>query len=401
MFQHLQTKPTDALLGLMVAFRNDPRASKIDVGVGVYRDEQGNTPVMKAVKEAETRLLATQQSKTYVGMIGDAHYNAAMQAMVAGPMVEPLGGRLRSVQTAGGCAALRALADLIAFTRPEATVWLSDPTWINHGPLIGAARLKLDKYPYFDVKRQAVAFDAMMACLKERGPNDVVLLHGACHNPTGADLTSDQWQQIAELAVERGFLPFIDLAYQGLGRGVDHDADAVRILAAKVPEMLVAVSCSKSFGIYRERVGSAMVIGANDSAAQNMLDHVLTLIRGSYSMPPDHGANAVQLVLTTPELKKMWFDELEGMRVRIAELRTALSNEFRSVTETPKYDYIAKQYGMFSLLALTPVQVDQLRETFGIYMPSDGRTNIAGLNTSQIKPFVRAVVEVTGVKVAA
>jgi aspartate/tyrosine/aromatic aminotransferase len=391
MFQVLQPRPTDALLGLMAAFREDPRSHKIDVGVGVYRDDHGNTPVMWAVKEAEKRLLQTQQSKTYLGMLGDQAFNASMIQLVAGPMVATLGGRIRSVQTTGGCAALRALADLIAFTKPDATVWLSDPTWINHGPLIGAARLKLARYPYFDAVSQKVKFDEFMAHLETLGSNDVVLLHGACHNPTGADLTSAQWHSIADAAVRRGFLPFVDLAYQGLGLGMDADADAVRILAAKVPEMLVAVSCSKSFGIYRERVGSAMVIGSDATSSQTMLDHVLTLIRGNYSMPPDHGAATVQTVLAAPDLNKAWRDELEGMRVRIEGIRNALSERFRVTTDSRKFDHIAHQKGMFSLLSLTPSHVKRLREEHAIYMPDDGRTNVAGLNMSQVQPFVSAV----------
>jgi aspartate/tyrosine/aromatic aminotransferase len=394
MFQVLQARPTDALLGLMTAFRNDARIQKIDVGVGVYRDEQGNTPVMAAVKAAELKLFHAQNSKTYLGMLGDQAFNASMIQMVAGPCTATLGGRIRSVQTTGGCAAVRALSDLIAFTKPEATVWLSDPTWINHGPLIGAARLKLDRYPYFDVATQQVQFDAMMSHFETLGSNDVVLLHGACHNPTGADMTSEQWEQIAKVAARRGFLPFIDLAYQGLGRGVDHDADAVRILSAHVPEMLVAVSCSKSFGIYRERVGSAMVIGANDQSSQIMLDHVLTLIRGNYSMPPDHGAATVQTVLSTPELRQSWSTELEEMRVRIASLREVLSAKFREQTDSTRFDHIAKQLGMFSLLGLSVAQVTALREQHAIYMPDDSRTNIAGLNSRQVEPFVNAVVSV-------
>lgn len=395
MFEQLPSKPTDALLGLMAAFRQDARVEKIDVGVGVYRNEQGDTPIMRAVKEAEKRLLTSQQSKTYVGMLGDASYNASMLQLIAGPLLSRLGGRIHTVQTAGGCAALRSLADLVACIRPDATVWMSDPTWLNHAPLMHAARLSIKTYPYFDVRKQAVDFDGMLACLKQRGPQDIVLLHGACHNPTGVDLSDDQWRQVADVAVNRGFLPFVDLAYQGLGRGIEEDAAAVRILASVVPEMLVAVSCSKSFGVYRERVGSAVVIGATAVAAKNMLDQMLTLIRGNYSMPPDHGANVVQLVLNTPDLKAMWLEELETMRVRIASLRTALVKQFQLATQTNQYDYIAQQYGMFSILGLESHQVIQLREKFGIYMPADSRTNIAGLKASQIPHFVKCVMEVT------
>ena len=395
MFETLESRPTDALLGLMAAFKSDSRPNKIDVGVGVYRDEYGLTPVMKAVKEAETQLLHSQQSKTYVGLMGDAQFNAAMIELVAGPQAKALGGRIRAVQTTGGCAALRALADLIGSTKPNAKVWLSNPTWINHLPLIGAARLSLAQYPYYDAATHSVDFAAMMDCLSKLGPSDVVLLHGGCHNPTGADLTIEQWGQIADVAVAKGFLPFVDFAYQGLGQGIAADALGVQTLAAKVPEMLLAVSCSKSFGIYRERVGSAMVIGANAPATQNMLDQVLTLIRGNYSMPPDHGAAAVQMVLNNPDLKVIWQDELNRMRDRIQGLRESLADSFRRQTATSAYDYIAKQFGMFSLLGLSVAQVVTLREQFGIYMPNDSRTNIAGLNSNQIDSFVLAIAQVT------
>ncbi len=396
MFDHLQVRPTDALLGLMAAYRADPRPTKIDVGVGVYRDESGQTPVMKAIKQAEEQLFKTQHSKTYLGMLGEPLFNSAMLELVLGEgLLKSLGGRVKGVQTTGGCAALRALADLIATTKPNATVWLSQPTWVNHAPLIGAARLKLDSYPYFDANTQSVDFEAMVAKLKTLGSDDVVLLHGACHNPTGADLSLNQWQQIADLAKLRGFLPFVDLAYQGLGLGMDQDAQGVRLLAEQLPEVLVAVSCSKSFGIYRDRVGCAMVIGSNDTATQNMMDHLLTLIRGNYSMPPDHGAACVQMILNTPALRTVWSDELTLMRNRITQLRAGLSKGLREASGTQRYNYIERQLGMFSLLGLNSTQVVRLRDEFGIYMPADSRTNIAGLNTSQIAPFVKAVLSVS------
>ncbi len=395
MFSTLQARPTDALLGLITAFKNDTRSQKIDVGVGVYRDELGQTPVMRAVKSAEAQLLAAQQSKTYLGLVGEPLFNAAMSQLVMGPLEQNLGERLRSVQTAGGCAALRALSDLIAISKPEATVWVSDPTWINHIPLVSSARLKIERYPYFDSVTQQVNFSAMRDCLKRLGPNDVVLMHGACHNPTGADLTEAQWDELSTIAVERGFLPFVDLAYQGLGRGLTQDAYAVRALAAKVPEMLVAVSCSKSFAVYRERAGLAMVLGANAIESKNMLDHMLTAIRGNYSMPPDHGAACVQMILHDPSLRADWSAELESMRARIAQLRQGLADGLNQRLGTQAYSYIANQFGMFSLLGLSKPQVTRLREEFGIYMPDDSRTNIAGLKSSQIQTFVSAIAAVS------
>jgi aspartate aminotransferase len=395
MFSTLQARPTDALLGLITAFKNDNRSQKIDVGVGVYRDEHGATPVMRAVKAAETQLLAAQQSKTYLGLVGEPLFNAAMSKLVMGSIEPFVGERLRSVQTAGGCAALRALSDLIAISKPDATVWVSNPTWINHIPLVSAARLKIAYYPYFDSTLQQVDFMAMRDCLSKLGPNDVVLFHGACHNPTGADLTEKQWDEIALLAHARGFLPFVDLAYQGLGRGMDEDAYAVRRLAQVVPEMLVAVSCSKSFAVYRERAGLAMVLGTNATESKNMMDHMLTAIRGNYSMPPDHGAACVQMILNDPILRADWSDELASMRVRIAQLRQGLADGLNKRLGNDSYSYIAKQYGMFSLLGLSKAQVTRLREDFGIYMPDDSRTNIAGLKASQIPAFVEAIAAVS------
>jgi aspartate/tyrosine/aromatic aminotransferase len=392
MFTTLPARPTDSLLGLMAAFKADTRSGKIDVGVGVYRDEHGDTPVMAAVKQAETTLLAQQASKTYLGLMGDAQFNQSMTALVLGQ--HNLGDRVRAVQTTGGCAALRALADLIAISKPDATVWVSDPTWINHIPLISSARLKIQTYPYFDAATQTVKFEAMLACLNQLGANDVVLLHGACHNPTGVDLTEAQWREITAVAAKRGFTPMIDLAYQGLGRGVDDDAYGVRHMAAVLPEVLVAVSCSKSFAIYRERTGLAMVIGPNGDVSKNMLDHLLTAIRGNYSMPPDHGAACVAMILNNPTLRQNWAQELGQMRERIAQIRQALSDQFRQKGQTNRFDYIAHQYGMFSLLGLTADQVDQLRAVNGIYMPADSRTNIAGLNMAQVEPFVKAVIAV-------
>lgn len=394
MLELLQPTAGDALIALMGAFRADPRTEKIDVGVGVYRDEHGRTPVMAAVKQAERRLLDEQDTKTYVGLAGDLQFNAAMINQVFGDQAQVLQDRVRAVQTTGGCGALRSLLDLVALSKPEATVWVSDPTWVNHVPLVKSARLKMAVYPYFDQKMQAVRFDAMTECLSKLGPNDVVLLHGACHNPTGTDLSEAQWLSVAQLAARQGFLPFIDLAYQGLGRGLEADAFGVRCMADHVPELLIAVSCSKNFGLYRERVGCAMLMHKGAKTAQLAIDNLLVVLRGNYSMPPDHGAAAVARVLGDPGLHKLWKDELIAMRGRIADLRNAVSESFRKYRGTDEFDFIARQQGMFSLLGLTPGQVTTLRDKYAIYMPGDSRTNIAGLHFSQIERFVDAVAAV-------
>jgi aspartate aminotransferase len=395
MLELLQPTAGDPLIALMGAFRADTRADKIDVGVGVYRDEHGKTPVMAAVKQAEKHLFDEQDTKAYVGLAGDLKFNAAIVEQVFGDKTAQIQDRVRAVQTTGGCGALRSLFDLVAQSKPDATVWVSDPTWLNHIPLVRSARLKLETYPYFDREKQGVRFEEMIACLSKLGPNDVVLLHGACHNPTGADLSEEQWQQIAQLAAKQGFLPFIDLAYQGLGRGLDADAYGVRCVAEQVPELLVAISCSKNLGLYRERVGCAIIVHQQAATAQRAIENLLVLVRGNYSMPPDHGANVAVRVLTDPALRKLWLDELEMMRNRINDLRRTVSASFRERLGNDRFDYVEHQYGMFSLLGLKAEQVQTLREQYGIYMPGDSRTNVAGLQHSQIARFVEAVATVS------
>lgn len=392
MFETLTATPGDALLALIGAFRADPRPGKIDVGVGVYRDAHGATPVMAAVKQAEARLLASQDSKGYLGLVGSADFNAAMVDQVLADAVPRT--QVRAVQTPGGGGALRSLLDLVALSRPDATVWLSDPTWANHRPLVEAARLQVRTYPYFDPATQQVRFDDMLASLEAAGPGDVVLLHGCCHNPTGADLDEAQWTALTALAERRGFLPLIDLAYQGLGRGMEADAFGVRRMAARVPELLVAVSCSKNFALYRDRVGCAMVLGRDAGALGIAFDRMLGLIRANYSMPPDHGAAVVASILADPELRAAWHGELDSMRERLHGLRQALVERFRQRTGGAAYDFIGRQHGLFSLLGLTPAQVQRLREEHAVYMPGDSRTNIAGLGSSDVDRFVDAVLAV-------
>ena len=392
MFETLIATPGDALLALIGAFRADTRPGKIDVGVGVYRDADGATPVMAAVKQAEARLLASQDSKGYLGLVGSADFNAAMVGLVLGEAVPRA--QVRAVQTPGGGSALRSLLDLVALSRPGATVWLSDPTWVNHRPLVEAAQLQVRSYPYFDPATQQVRFDEMLASLGTAGPGDVVLLHGCCHNPTGADLSEAQWTALTELAAQRGFVPLVDVAYQGLGRGMEADAFGVRSMAARLPELLVAVSCSKNFALYRDRVGCAMVLGRNAEALGIAFDRMLGLIRANYSMPPDHGAAVVATILADAGLRTVWHDELTSMRERLQGLRQALVACFRQRTGGNAYDFIGQQHGMFSLLGLTPEQVRRLREEHAIYMPGDSRTNIAGLSGSDVERFVDAVLAV-------
>lgn len=394
MFETITALQGDSLLALMGAYRADSRPQKIDVGVGVYRDENGATPVMSAVKAAEARLLASQQSKAYLGLVGNADFNAAIVALVLGDAGPATRNQVRAVQTPGGCGALRSLLDLVALARPQASIWLSDPTWMNHPVLVAASRLTVRTYPYFDLATQQIRFDEMMASLSTAGPDDVVLLHGCCHNPSGADLSEAQWTALSALAKQRGFLPLIDLAYQGLGLGLDADAFGVRCMAAQLPELLVAVSCSKNFGLYRDRVGCAMVLNKDTDRLAIAFDRLLGAIRGNYSMPPDHGAAVVASILADSALRTAWDDELQIMRERLHGLRQALVKRFRERTGGGGFDFIGRQQGMFSLLNLTPAQVKRLRDEHAVYMPNDSRTNIAGLRADQVDAFVDAVLAV-------
>lgn len=392
MFETLKPAPGDKILALITAYREDTRDDKIDLGVGVYRDDKGATPVLSAVKEAEKRLWIEQDSKAYLGLLGDVGFNESMVGLLFGAAT--VRDRIRAVQAPGGSGALRILGELIARADKDATVWLSSPTWPNHGPIMTNAGLRTKQYPYFDPATAKVDFDAMVEALKQAGPGDVVLLHGCCHNPTGANLTLDQWETLADLAVEKGFLPFVDFAYQGFGDGLDEDAAGLRLMAERVPEMVVAASCSKNFGLYRDRVGCAMLLGASPEQAETTLSQLTSVTRGAYSMPPDHGAAVVRMILTDPTLNANWREELDQMRNRMLTLRKALADRLRQGSNSDKYDFVAEHRGMFSLMGTTPEQAQQLRRDFGIYMVDDGRINIAGLSESQVDRFAEALLKI-------
>ena len=389
MFETLNEATPDKILKLIQIYRDDPRTHKIDLGVGVYRDEKGATPVLAAVREAEKRLYQSQDSKAYIGPAGDLGFNAAMTELVMADRVSA--DRLRAVQTPGGTGALRALADLLARTNPAARVWLSDPTWPNHKPIIRAAGFETQVYPYFDAASKGVDFDGMVATLRTLGPDDIVLLHGCCHNPCGADLSPAQWDEIADLALERGFFPWVDLAYLGFGDGLEEDAYGVRRLAGKVPEMVVAVSCSKNFGLYRDRVGCAILLANNATQADRAFGQFLNVTRSNYSMPPDHGAAVVRIILQDPQLAVRWRDELTTMRKRLLDLRQQLAAELKRKTNSADFDFVAQHRGMFSLLGLSSQRVAELRQHHAVYMVDDSRINIAGLRENQIEPFANAL----------
>lgn len=386
MFHGLQPQQPDALLSLIAEFRDDPREHKIDLGVGMFRNEAGITPVMSAVKAAEKLLLESQTTKGYLGSDGDARFVAMLRPIVFG---ERLGAsdRLVGVQTPGGTGAVRLAADLIAAAMPQAKVWLGLPTWPNYRPLLSAARLPIETYQQYDVARQRLNFDRTMEALRGARAGDVVVLQGCCNNPTGADFDQEQWRAIAELLDERGLIPLVDFAYQGLGRNLAEDAAGLRIVLDQVGEALIAYSCDKNFGLYRERVGALFAVGGSRDAARIAYSNLLALARGNWSMPPDHGAAVVRLILESDALTREWKGELESMQRRIAE------NRARLAAAEPRFASVASQRGMFSVLPIRPEVIKQLKEKRAIYMAGSGRINVAGFRGDDIERFVVAVRE--------
>ncbi|MDR7032604.1 amino acid aminotransferase [Mesorhizobium sp. BE184] len=392
MLDHLQPAPADKILALIGLYRADPRADKVDLGVGVYKDSAGRTPVMRAVREAEKRLLETQETKTYLGLAGDTAFNSAMAALVFGPAADS--SRIRAAQAPGGSGALRLAAELLNRARPGTKVWVSNPTWPNHMPIMREAGLETRDYPYFDPASGTVRFEEMMAALQKAEAGDTVLLHGCCHNPTGANLTPAQWQAVTDLVVEKGLMPFIDIAYQGFGEGLEADAVGVRSVAAKAPEMIVAASCSKNFAVYRDRVGAAILMAKDSAQADVAASQLLSVARTMYSMPPDHGAAVVRIVLEDPDLRADWENELEEMRQRMLDLRIRFAEALRRQSNSDRFDFVADHRGMFSRLGLTEAQVERLRAEHGIYMVGDSRINVAGLPENGLDELAKAIVSV-------
>lgn len=383
LFDTLALQPADALLALIGAYRSDTRTDKIDVGVGVYRTTEGQTPVLRAVKEAEHRLLALQSTKGYLGPEGDVGFLNALKPIILG--VANYGDHLTGLQTPGGTGALRVAAELIARARPGARIWIGNPTWPNHLAIFRSAGLTIADYDHFDVATQRLTFTRLLAALRQAAPGDVALLHGCCHNPTGADFDLGQWTAIAYLLRDRGVVPLVDLAYQGLGVGLDEDAAGPRLLLEIVGEGLVAYSCDKNFGLYRERVGALYALSRSVEQARIIQSNLLSLTRANWSMPPDHGAAVVRVILEDEMLTADWKKELSEMRTRIRQIRGLLAQAHPSLTA------LANQRGMFSTLPLTPANVTRLRGERGIYMPSSGRINVAGLTEQTVAPFVDAL----------
>ncbi len=394
MLDQLEQLPADPILGLSAACRADPNPDKVDLTVGIYMDEQGVCPVFEAIRQAQQALVAEEVSKAYMPPEGDEAFNRGMQRLVLGDDSPALAdGRVSSVQTPGGCGALRIGAEIIHAATPGARVWISDPTWPIHIPLVGSVGLQFETYRYYDSAGHSVDFDGMVEDLKAAAAGDVVLLHGCCHNPCGADLAPGQWDVIAEMAERQGFTPFIDIAYQGLGDGLDQDAAGLRLMVERLPEVIVAASCSKNMGLYRERTGAAIFVCRDRRNASALTSHALTAARRLYSMPPAHGALLAGRVLAQDALRERWQAELLAMCRRINELRAQLRRQLEATTGGD-FGFIDREKGMFSFLGLSPVQARRLREEHSVYMLDSSRINVAGVNAANIDYLARAVAAV-------
>ena len=392
MLTDLTPQPADKILALMQMFREDPREQKIDLGVGVYRNAEGITPVMRAVKAAERQLVETQATKAYTGLAGDPAFAKAMRGLILGEADDEA--RIAAIATPGGTGAIRQGLELMRYADPEATIWLSTPTWPNHPSIVKYLGVPAQSYRYFDNATRSVDFEGMKADLRQAKKGDLILLHGCCHNPTGANLTQEQWGEVADLLDETGAIPFVDIAYQGFGDGLEADAYGPRLLAKRMPEMILAASCSKNFGVYRERTGLLMALASDPKAKAETQATLNFLNRQNYSFPPDHGARVVQMILDDPALRSDWENELEDVRTGMLALREQLATELRQRTNSDQFDFIAHHRGMFSRLGISPEKVEALREEHGIYMIGDSRMNIAGLNADTVPVLAAAIVAV-------
>ncbi|MDE4098543.1 aromatic amino acid transaminase [Phaeobacter gallaeciensis] len=391
MFEALKPQPADKILALMQMYREDPRADKIDLGVGVYKNAEGVTPVMRAIKAAEHKLWEEETTKAYTGLAGDPGYADVMIKLILGDSVAR--GNIAAAATPGGTGAVRQAFELIKMANPKARVFVSDPTWPNHISILKYVGIETVTYRYFDRETRGVNFDGMIEDLKGAEKGDVVLLHGCCHNPTGANLNTTQWQEVIDLLNARGLIPMIDIAYQGFGDGLEEDAAGVRMVAAQTPECLIAASCSKNFGIYRERTGLLMAV-SQDGSAQALNQGTLAFLnRQNFSFPPDHGARLVTMILNDDALRADWASELEEVRLGMLGLRQQLADELQRLSGSDRFGFIAQHRGMFSLLGTTPELVEKMRVDNGIYMVGDSRMNIAGLNKTTVPLLAKAIID--------
>jgi aspartate aminotransferase len=394
MFASLKALPADPILGLIAKYREDTNPKKIDLGVGVYKNEAGDTTVLSCVKKAEQYRTDTETSKVYIGPTGSALFNEEMSKLIFGHHKVLLENRARTFSTPGGTGALRVAAEFIASCKAGATIWVSNPTWANHNAVFEAAGLTVKTYPYYDYENKTLDFDGMLAQLKEVSSNDAVLLHACCHNPSGMDLSNEQWQQVAEVAKDVGFTPLVDMAYQGFGSGLDEDAYGLRLLADNVKEMIVCSSCSKNFGLYRERIGACTLIAPTSNNADLVASVLASVIRGIYSMPPAHGAALVETILSSSELTTEWHSELKEMRDRINGNRQLLVDKLKENGVTRDFSFIARQSGMFSFLGITPEQVQQLQDEYSIYMVGSSRMSIAGIANRNVDYLAQSIAKV-------
>ncbi|MCF6326451.1 MAG: aspartate/tyrosine/aromatic aminotransferase [Devosiaceae bacterium] len=392
MFETLQKAPLDKIFALLGQYRADERPNKIDLGIGVYKDASGNTPIMSAVINAEKRILADQTTKSYVGVSGNRGFCDSITDLIFADTIDK--SRITSVQAPGGTGSLWVIMQLINRANPGATVWVSDPSWPNHKPMLELAGLNPQFYPYFDQNTRSVKFDQMLAALDSMGPKDTVLLHACCHNPSGANLSNEQWDLVAQSLARTGAFPLLDLAYLGLGEGLEADAYGVRKIAQTCPEMMLGFSASKNFGLYRERAGVAIAIADKKPTADIVFSQMANVIRGSFSQSPDHGAEIVRIIMNDPTLRNEWETELEEMRLRVLTLRTNLANSLRKQSNSDEFDFIETHRGMFSLLGLSAEQVQRIKEEKAIYMIDDSRINIAGIPEHDTDQLAAAIVEV-------
>ncbi|MEJ2042976.1 MAG: aspartate/tyrosine/aromatic aminotransferase [Reinekea sp.] len=395
MFERVEKAPADPILGLTEAFNADSRDNKVNLGVGVFMNDQGITPIPATVKEAERRLLEDEKTKSYLSISGDAEYGRQVQSLLFGLSHNILSNYLaRTAQTPGGTGALRIAAEFMAGELGVDNIWTSSPTWANHGAVFNAAGLNTKPYRYYNAETQGLDFEGMLTDLQEAAPNDAVLFHGCCHNPTGIDPTPEQWQQLADLAESRRFVVLFDFAYQGFATGVEEDAVGLRLFAEKVPELLVASSFSKNFGLYNERVGAFTLVAADRTVADDAFSKVKTIIRANYSNPPAHGAKIVSIILSDEQLRAQWIDEVNAMRDHIQKVRKLFVEHLKAQGVDQDFSFIERQNGMFSFSGLTPEQVVQLKEQYGIYIVGSGRINVAGLTSQNIETVCKAIASV-------
>jgi aspartate aminotransferase len=385
LFESLRPLPADAILGMMALFRADPDPRKIDLSVGVYQDEQGRTPILQSVRRAEREMIDAQETKSYVAIAGNAEFNRGIEKLLFGDAHPALAsGRVSTVQSPGGSGGLCLAAHLIRRARPDAKVHISEPSWPNHVPLLRLSGLEIETYPYYDIAAHRLEFERMLDAAGRLPAGDLLLLHGCCHNPSGADLDADEWRAIADVCERRGVVPLIDVAYQGLAEDIEADAYGVRLMAERLPEVLVVASCSKNFGLYRERVGAVSVVCANAAEAQGAASHAANVARGLYSMPPDHGAAIVAGILGSAELDALWRREVGEMRERLNGLRRLLVDELAARSTPIDFSFIANERGMFSFLGIDREHVVALRERFHVYLIESSRLNVAGVNRANV-----------------